>query len=38
MQFECVDVFEFDESGRVERMVIVYDTHPVREVVGDKYA
>lgn len=38
VQFECVDVFEFDESGRVERMVIVYDTHPVREVVGDKYA
>ncbi|MBN3730408.1 MULTISPECIES: nuclear transport factor 2 family protein [unclassified Burkholderia] len=38
VQFECVDVFEFDESGRVERMVIVYDTHPVRAAVGDKYA
>ncbi|OXJ31897.1 MULTISPECIES: nuclear transport factor 2 family protein [Burkholderia] len=38
VQFECVDVFEFDESGLVERMVIVYDTHPVREAVGDKYA
>ncbi|VWC79408.1 polyketide cyclase [Burkholderia lata] len=38
VQFECVDVFEFDDSGRVERMVIVYDTHPVRAAVGDKYA
>ena len=38
VQFECVDVFEFDESGLVERMVIVYDTHPIRAAVGDKYA
>ena len=38
VRFECVDVFEFDESGLVERMVIVYDTHPVRGTVGDKYA
>jgi ketosteroid isomerase-like protein len=38
VQFECVDVFEFDESARIERMVIVYDTHPIRSTVGDKYA
>ncbi|MBN3834778.1 nuclear transport factor 2 family protein [Burkholderia sp. Ac-20344] len=38
VRFECVDVFEFDESGLVERMIIVYDTHPIRSTVGDKYA
>jgi hypothetical protein len=38
VKFECVDVFEFDESHRIERMIIVYDTHPVRNTVGDKYA
>ncbi|MGN7983306.1 nuclear transport factor 2 family protein [Burkholderia sp. 22313] len=38
VQFECVDVFEFDDDARIERMIIVYDTHPVRSTVGDKYA
>ncbi|AYE30304.1 nuclear transport factor 2 family protein [Burkholderia pseudomallei] len=38
VRFECVDVFEFDANGLIERMVIVYDTHPIRDVVGDKYA
>ena len=38
VQFECVDVFEFDENGLIERMIIVYDTHPIRGAVGDKYA
>jgi hypothetical protein len=38
VQFECVDVFEFDANGLIERMVIVYDTHPIRSTVGDKYA
>jgi hypothetical protein len=36
--FECVDVFEFDIAGLIERMIIVYDTHPIRSTVGDKYA
>jgi ketosteroid isomerase-like protein len=36
--FECVDVFEFDGNGMIERMTIVYDTHPIRSTVGDKYA
>ncbi|MGY2489244.1 nuclear transport factor 2 family protein [Cupriavidus sp. CP313] len=38
VRFECVDVFEFDVNGLIERMVIVYDTHPIRSTVGDKYA
>lgn len=38
VRFECVDVFEFDEDGLIERMIIVYDTHPIRSTVGDKYA
>ncbi|RKP45242.1 nuclear transport factor 2 family protein [Trinickia fusca] len=38
VRFECVDVFEFDEDGLIEKMTIVYDTHPVRSTVGDKYA
>lgn len=37
VRFECVDVFEFDGNGLVEKMIIVYDTHPIRSTVGDKY-
>ncbi len=37
--FTCVDVFEFQASAdRIDSMTIVYDTHPLREEVGDKYA
>ncbi|CAM3679792.1 nuclear transport factor 2 family protein [Paracidovorax anthurii] len=37
--FTCVDVFSFAEgSARIREMHIVYDTHPLREAVGDKYA
>jgi hypothetical protein len=36
--FTCVDVFEFDADARITSMNIVYDTHPIREEVGDKYA
>ncbi len=37
--FTCVDVFEFKGgSDRIASMTIVYDTHPLREEVGDKYA
>jgi len=36
--FDCADVFNFDrESGRIESIVLVYDTHPVRGVVENKY-
>lgn len=36
--FECADVFNFDpESGRIASVVLVYDTHLVRDVVENKY-
>lgn len=39
VDFTCVDVFAFDTGSRLIRsMHIVYDTHPLREQVGDKYA
>ncbi|NQD55791.1 nuclear transport factor 2 family protein [Pseudomonas sp. CM25] len=36
--FECVDVFEFDTEGLITKMTIIYDTYPIRELVGDKYS
>jgi hypothetical protein len=39
VDFTCVDVFGFrPDSDRIDSMHIVYDTHPLRERVGDKYA
>jgi len=39
VDFTCVDVFGFRPgSDRIDSMHIVYDTHPLRERVGDKYA
>jgi ketosteroid isomerase-like protein len=39
VDFTCVDVFGFRPgSSRIASMHIVYDTHPLREKVGDKYA
>ncbi|MEK8033185.1 nuclear transport factor 2 family protein [Ideonella sp. DXS29W] len=39
VDFTCVDVFSFRPgSSRIHDMQIVYDTHPLREEVGDKYA
>ena len=36
--FDCADVFNFDpDTGRIESIVLVYDTHPVRGVVAQKY-
>jgi hypothetical protein len=37
VQFECVDVFEFGTNGLIDKMIIVYDTYPIRAEVGDKY-
>src|SRR5712672_4188917 len=35
--FDCADVFNFDpSSGRIQSIVLVYDTHPVRGVVESK--
>ena len=36
--FNCVDLFAFDAAGSIQSMTIVYDTHPIRADVGDKYA
>lgn len=36
--FEGVDHFTFGEDDLFTAMRIYYDTHPVREDVGDKYA
>jgi SnoaL-like protein len=36
--FDCADVFNFDPStGHIQSIVLVYDTHPVRNIVEDKY-
>jgi hypothetical protein len=38
VSFDCADVFNFDpSSGHIQSIVLVYDTHPVRGVVEDKY-
>lgn len=36
--FQGVDYFKFGPEGLFASMSIFYDTHPVREDVGDKYA
>jgi hypothetical protein len=36
--FECADVFNFDpNTGHIASIVLVYDTHLVRDVVDKKY-
>jgi ketosteroid isomerase-like protein len=38
VSFDCADVFNFDPStGHLQSIVLVYDTHPVRGVVADRY-
>jgi hypothetical protein len=38
VSFECADVFDFDlDTGRIASIVLVYDTHLVRDVVQNKY-
>lgn len=29
-EFECVDVFEFDSNGKIEKLTIIYDTKDTR--------
>ena len=38
LSFEGVDHFTFSQDGRFQSMIIYYDTHPLRQEVGDKYA
>ena len=35
--FDCADIFEFTAEGKFKEMKIMYDTHPIRSSVGDKY-
>lgn len=38
VSFECADVFNFDlNTGRIASIVLVYDTHLVRDAVDKKY-
>ena len=38
VSFDCTNVFTFNPaSGQLVSMVILYDTFPVRDAVGDKY-
>ena len=38
VSFECADVFNFDlDTGRIGSIVLVYDSHLVRDVVQNKY-
>jgi ketosteroid isomerase-like protein len=38
VSFDCADVFNFDlDTGRIASIVLVYDTHLVRDVVQNKY-
>jgi hypothetical protein len=38
VSFECADVFNFDfDTGRIASVVLVYDSHLVRDVVQNKY-
>ena len=38
VSFDCADVFNFDpSSGHLQSIVLVYDTHLVRDVVRNKY-
>lgn len=35
--FDAADVFDFDSDGRIAKLTILYDTHPIRDTVGNKY-
>jgi ketosteroid isomerase-like protein len=38
VSFECADVFNFDaNTGRIESIVLVYDTNLVRDIIARKY-
>jgi ketosteroid isomerase-like protein len=38
ISFDCADVFNFDlDTGRIASVVLVYDTHLVRDAVRNKY-
>ncbi|MBA4708446.1 nuclear transport factor 2 family protein [Aquitalea aquatica] len=38
VSFDCVDVFDFDAAGLIEKLVIIYDTHTIRADLGDRFS
>lgn len=38
VSFECVDVFDFNDAGLIEKLTIIYDTHRIRGDLGDRFA
>lgn len=36
--FQGIDYFKFGQNSKFASMSIFYDTHPIRQDVGDKYA
>lgn len=38
VSFDCVDVFDFNAQGLIEKLVIIYDTHQIRADLGDRFA
>ena len=38
VSFDCVDVFDFNDDGLIEKMVIVYDTERIRADLGDRFS
>lgn len=37
VSFDCVDVFDFNDDGLIEKLVIIYDTHQIRDDLGDRF-
>lgn len=37
VSFDCVDVFDFNEQGQIEKLVIIYDTHQIRADLGSRF-
>lgn len=36
--FECVDIFELAEDGRIEKLTIIYDAHKARQMLSEMKA
>lgn len=37
VSFDCVDVFDFNDEGLIEKLVIIYDTHQIRGDLGNRF-
>lgn len=38
IDFECVDLFEFADDGRIKKLTMIYDTHPWRGRLAERAA